>query len=547
MYLFVIKFSYITAKVKRFNMNENKNQQIAIFRYGIIHDFICGINFAPHEYTKLLQEKCNRSWRIPFTNGKRISKSTIQRWIQAYKSSSGNILSLYKKKRVEKINRYSIDPQTERILTRLKMENPYFSIPKLINEFKKLNDNTDLKRSTVYRFFKKKNFAKLIPESKKNFCKKFIRKITEDENKILNQWKKSNNKTVWQKAISILNANKNTIKEISEKIERPIRTIFRWLSYFNKFGLNALERKKRNNDNSCKKIEVKRKRIIEILHAKPNLYGINRSNWNLRSLSNIYEKQYHEKISKSTVSRLIKLSKYGFKKAKKVLTSPDPNYREKVELLLQTLHSLKPEELLFFVDEMGPIRIKKYGGRAFVQKDEKFSYPQTQTDKGSIIFSGSLCATTNQISWVYSKSKDSSSMIDLIEILFNQYYSKSKLYITWDAASWHNSNTLMEWLDHFNQETVLQTKGPIIEFIPLPSCSQFLDIIESVFSGMKSAVIHHSDYQSKEEMKTAISIHFQDRNNFFYKNPKRAGKKIWKIDFFKDIENIRSGNYREWK
>jgi len=63
---------------------------------------------------------------------------------------------------------------------------------------------------------------------------------------------------------------------------------------------------------------------------------------------------------------------------------------------------------------------------------------------------------------------------------------------------------------------------------------------------MKRAVIHHSDYQSEMEMKKAISRHFVERNIFFKENPKRAGKKIWEVDFFQDSNNLRSGTYREW-
>jgi len=62
---------------------------------------------------------------------------------------------------------------------------------------------------------------------------------------------------------------------------------------------------------------------------------------------------------------------------------------------------------------------------------------------------------------------------------------------------------------------------------------------------MARAVIHHSDYGSAKEMKTAISKHFVDRNEFFEGNPRRAGKKIWEIDFFNDFKNLRSGDYRE--
>ena len=137
-------------------------------------------------------------------------------------------------------------------------------------------------------------------------------------------------------------------------------------------------------------------------------------------------------------------------------------------------------------------------------------------------------------------------MVDLIEILFNQHPSIARIYLTWDAASWHSSSSLIEWLDLFNAQTEESACGPVIELVPLPTSSQFLDVLEAVFSGMKRAVVHHSDYQSEGELKTAIPGHFVERNAFFKQNPKRAGNKIWEVDFFQDANNLRSGNYREW-
>ena len=162
------------------------------------------------------------------------------------------------------------------------------------------------------------------------------------------------------------------------------------------------------------------------------------------------------------------------------------------------------------------------------------------------MLSGALNASTNQMTWIYSRAKNTAAMIDLMELLYNQYYSAKKLYVTWDAASWHRSVELVEWLDIFNAATRRENKGPIIELVPLPTSSQFLDVIEAVFSGMKRAVIHHSDYSSVSEMKKAISLHFSDRNAHFKENPRRAGRKIWEIDFFDCADNLRSGNYREW-
>jgi hypothetical protein len=282
--------------------------------------------------------------------------------------------------------------------------------------------------------------------------------------------------------------------------------------------------------------------LIEILHHKPKNYRINRSNWTQASLADAFGNVYGRRPSKGTVGKLLREAGLSWKKSRKVLTSPDPRYREKVDLLLQSLRSLTANEDLFFIDELGPLQVKRHGGRCYEPKGQTPTHPQSQKSKGSITLYGALSAITNQMTWFYGITKDSAGIIDLAEILFNQNCKRSKIYLTWDAASWHGSDALLDWVDELNGFHL----GPTIEFIPLPSSAQFLNVVEAVFSGMKRAVIHNSDYQSADEMKTAISTHLSDRNQFFINNPKRAGNKIWEIDFFQDHEHIRSGNYREW-
>lgn len=110
--------------------------------------------------------------------------------------------------------------------------------------------------------------------------------------------------------------------------------------------------------------------LIEILHRKPKVYGINRSNWTQGSLASAFEKLYGQRPSNSTVGRLLKEAGLSWKKSRRVLTSPDPHYREKVEVLLKTLQSLKADENLFFIDELGPLQVKRYGGRSYTPKRE---------------------------------------------------------------------------------------------------------------------------------------------------------------------------------
>ena len=60
----------------------------------------------------------------------------------------------------------------------------------------------------------------------------------------------------------------------------------------------------------------------------------------------------------------------------------------------------------------------------------------------------------------------------------------------------------------------------------LPAGAQFLNVIESIFSGMARAVIHNSNYKSKDDAKCAIDRYFTERNEYYRINPQRAGKQF---------------------
>jgi hypothetical protein len=66
-----------------------------------------------------------------------------------------------------------------------------------------------------------------------------------------------------------------------------------------------------------------------------------------------------------------------------------------------------------------------------------------------------------------------------------------------------------------------------VTLAPLPTRAQFLNVIESVFSGMARGIIHNSNYPSVKEAMSAMDLYFVERNRHFRENPKRPGRKIW--------------------
>ena len=95
-----------------------------------------------------------------------------------------------------------------------------------------------------------------------------------------------------------------------------------------------------------------------------------------------------------------------------------------------------------------------------------------------------------------------------------------------DAASWHMSKALVTFIDEHN-EVAVDNRRPLVELVPLPASAQFLNVIESVFSGMARSIIHGSNYESKDAAIQAINMYFQERNENFRANPRRVGNKIW--------------------
>jgi hypothetical protein len=169
--------------------------------------------------------------------------------------------------------------------------------------------------------------------------------------------------------------------------------------------------------------------------------------------------------------------------------------------------------------------------------------------KGSLIATGALELSTNQVTHFYSTGKNTVEMIRLLDLLMERYRGCSKLYVSWDAATWHASKRFLARVAEVNARKYRREHGtPAIELAPLPSRAQFLNVIESVFSGMAKAIIDSSDYASVDEAKAAIDRHFAERNAHYQANPRRAGGKIWGKErvpnTFREGQNCKDPQYR---
>jgi transposase len=270
-----------------------------------------------------------------------------------------------------------------------------------------------------------------------------------------------------------------------------------------------------------------RDRLFAIMHAPPMDYDVNRTTWTIKLLKNILLKEGTH-VGANTLSAIIRAEGYRFRKTREVLTSTDPNYREKMKRITRILRRLGPDDRFFSVDEYGPFSVRQHGGRRRVRRGEYPTIPQYQESLGYLIVTAALELSTNQVTHFFSKKNDTEEMITLMRRLIEQYSGCRRVYFSWDAASWHSSKRFLAEVRRVNKLEYRNTnQTPMVKLAPLPCRAQFLNVIESVFNGMSISIIHNSDYESVDAAKAAIDRYFGERNSYFKQNPKRAGNKIW--------------------
>jgi len=136
-------------------MDEEQKKDIAVFRFGVIADFVTGTRLDWGEKERLLAEKCARRWTIPFSSRTSIGRSTIRDWIKSYQNGGRRLEALYPQERADKGRSRTIDDETAANLICVRKEKPGATVGALIAVMIKrrlITPGTRLNHTNVWRF-----------------------------------------------------------------------------------------------------------------------------------------------------------------------------------------------------------------------------------------------------------------------------------------------------------------------------------------------------------------------------------------------------------
>lgn len=129
--------------------------------------------------------------------------------------------------------------------------------------------------------------------------------------------------------------------------------------------------------------------IFQVLHSPPSARGFNRTTWRMKDLRHVL-RESGMPTSLELIRQVVRKAGYKWRRARVMLTSRDPHYREKLGNIQHILSNIRCGERFFCVDEFGPFAIKMHPGRLLVAPNQFPKVPQYQRSRGKLILTSAL-------------------------------------------------------------------------------------------------------------------------------------------------------------
>ncbi|MCZ6625013.1 MAG: DDE-type integrase/transposase/recombinase [Deltaproteobacteria bacterium] len=144
-------------------MDEQQKKEVAVFRFGVISDFVSPARLEWGERERLLREKCARQWQIPFSGRTSLSRTTIFSWVRAYERGGRRLEAIYPRDRSDQGTQRALDEESALALLGLRRQVPQATLRSLIRQAQQrrlVDPETHLAESTVWRLLKREGLMR---------------------------------------------------------------------------------------------------------------------------------------------------------------------------------------------------------------------------------------------------------------------------------------------------------------------------------------------------------------------------------------------------
>jgi DDE superfamily endonuclease/winged helix-turn helix protein len=353
----------------------------------------------------------------------------------------------------------------------------------------------------------------------------YVRAMTDAEREALEAALRSPDAFVLRRAqILLASARGEQVGSIAPLVGCSGQAVRQVIHAFNREGPGVLRRRSTRNHTLYYCFDpAAARRLREILHQSPRLFGKATSVWTLELAAEVAHEQGLTawRVSDETVRATLVRLGVGWRRAKHWITSPDPEYARKKARRdrLIRLAAAHPDWLLGFEDEVWWSRLARPALRAWQDEDHPLRLVEQAVapddpDPKALACYGLLARSWDdrhhrtEAMWLrFVDGRPVSAVtIDFLTWCAEQAAALGKraILLVWDNASWHESQIVRRWLREHNRQVKRTGQGVRLIVSSLPVKSPWLNPIEPKWLHGKKRVCEPARLLSRAELEDRV-------------------------------------------
>jgi transposase len=196
----------------------------------------------------------------------------------------------------------------------------------------------------------------------------------------------------------------------------------------------------RREDNGETKVsEEYEARLIQVVAASPQDFGYRRPTWTQELLTKVLREQTGVRISRTTMSRLLKRWRVRLGRPKPIVGCPWKKARKtrRLNVIRRLIRRLSTREVVVYVDEVDIHLNPKIGADWMLCGEQKTVLTPGKNEKRYL--AGALDAKTGKLVWVEAERKNSDLFILLLWRLTKEYPQARQIHVILDNYRIHDS------------------------------------------------------------------------------------------------------------
>jgi transposase len=133
----------------------------------------------------------------------------------------------------------------------------------------------------------------------------------------------------WRARVVLAFFEGETYRSIARRFGCAQHTIARWIRRFRAEGVAGLQNRPRQSSGTGRRQKLLAVFLPDTVRKSPRTLGLAQDRWTLQSLQAQCVRQTGERPSLESIRRALKRFGYSWKRAKRTVTSPDPDYERK--------------------------------------------------------------------------------------------------------------------------------------------------------------------------------------------------------------------------